>query len=89
MNACFSISSARCGMDDGRYSLIAGSAICSPEGHIIAEAQTEGDELVVAEIDLAECRQGKEKTFDFARHRRVETYGLIGKQTGVEEVELL
>ena len=76
MNACFSISSARCGLDDGKYDLIGGSAICDPEGHILAEAKTVEDELVVAEIDLSECRQGKEKTFDFARHRRIETYGL-------------
>jgi hypothetical protein len=44
---------------------------------------------VVAEIDLSDCRQGKEKTFDYARHRRIETYGLIDKQTGVVEPELL
>lgn len=89
MNACFSISSARCGLDDGKYDLIGGSAICDPEGHILAEAKTVEDELVMADIDLAECRQGKEKTFDFARHRRIETYGLIDKQTGVVEPELL
>lgn len=89
MNACFSISSARCGLDDGKYDLIGGSAICDPEGHIVAEAKTVEDELVIAEIDLSECRQGKEKTFDFARHRRIETYGLIDKQTGVIEPELL
>jgi len=89
MNACFSISAARCGLDDGKYDLIAGSAIVSPEGHVISEAKTTGDELVVAEIDLEDCRQGKEKTFDFARHRRIETYGLIAQQTGVAEPELL
>ncbi|KAK0260783.1 hypothetical protein LTR91_018023 [Friedmanniomyces endolithicus] len=89
MNACFSISAARCGLDDGKYDLIAGSAIVSPEGHVISEAKTTGDELVVAEIDLEDCRQGKEKTFDFARHRRIETYGLISEQTGVAEPELL
>lgn len=61
MNACFSISAARCGLDDGKYDLIAGSAICSPEGHVLAEAATTGDELVVAEIDLTDCRQGKER----------------------------
>lgn len=89
MNACFSISSARCGLDDGKYDLIGGSAIVDPEGHVLAEAKTTEDELVMAEIDLAECRQGKEKTFDFARHRRVETYGLIAEQTGVVEPDLL
>lgn len=89
MNACFSISAARCGSDDGKYDLIAGSSICNPEGHVVAEAKTKGDELVVADIDLRDCRQGKEKTFDYSRHRRIETYGLIDKQTGVIEPELL
>ena len=89
MNACFSISSARCGLDDGEYDLIGGSAICSPKGYILAEAKTVEDELVVTEIDLSECRQGKEKAFDFTKHRRIETYGLIDKQTGVVEPELL
>ncbi|KAA6412361.1 MAG: Carbon-nitrogen hydrolase [Lasallia pustulata] len=89
MNACFSISSARCGADDGKYDLIAGSAIVGPDGHIIAESKTKGDEVIVAEIDLEDCRQGKEKTFDFDRHRRIETYGRITQQTGVVEPPLL
>lgn len=89
MNACFSISSARCGMDDGKYNLIGGSSIVSPEGHVVAEAKTNEDELVVAEIDLSECRQGKERTFDYARHRRIEAYTLMTQQTGVVEPELL
>lgn len=33
MHACFSISAARCGLDDGKYDLIGGSSIVSPEGH--------------------------------------------------------
>ncbi|KAI5359647.1 Putative carbon-nitrogen hydrolase [Septoria linicola] len=89
MNACFSISSARCGVDDGKYDLIGGSSIVSPEGHVLAEAKTKEDELVVTEIDLAICRKGKEKTFDYARHRRVEAYSLITEQTGVLEPPLL
>ncbi|EME83056.1 uncharacterized protein MYCFIDRAFT_137421 [Pseudocercospora fijiensis CIRAD86] len=89
MHACFSISSARCGVDDGKYDLIGGSSIVSPEGHVIAEAKTKEDELIVAEIDVAECRKGKERTFDYARHRRVEAYGVITVQTGIVEPELL
>ncbi|MCJ1223544.1 hypothetical protein MMC12_000186 [Toensbergia leucococca] len=61
MNSCFSISAARCGMDDGKYDLIGGSAIVSPEGHVLVEAKTKEDEVIVAEIDLEDCRQGKEK----------------------------
>ncbi|KAK6208610.1 carbon-nitrogen hydrolase [Colletotrichum tabaci] len=84
-NACFSISAARCGLDDGKYDLIGGSCITGPEGELIAEASTTEDEVVYAEINLDACRPGKERTFDFARHRRVEHYSCITEQTGVIE----
>lgn len=85
MNATFSVCAARCGMDDGKYDLIGGSCIVDPEGKIVAEAKTKEDEVVFAEIDLDACRQGKTKTFDFERHRRVEHYQRIVQQTGVVE----
>lgn len=89
MNSCFSISAAKAGLEDGKYDLIGGSCITSPEGHLLAEAKTKGNELLVVELDLEDCIQGKEKTFDFVRHRRTETYGLITEQTGVVEPDLL
>lgn len=61
MNSCFSISAARCGLDDGKYDLIGASGIMDPQGHILAEAKTKEDEVVFAEINLDDCRQGKEK----------------------------
>jgi predicted amidohydrolase len=61
--------------------------IADPEGHIVAENKTEGDELVVAEIDLDACQQGKTKTFAFEKHRKVEHYGRITSQTGVIKPE--
>lgn len=61
MNSCFSISAAKAGLEDGKYDLIGGSCITSPEGHILAEAKGKGDEVVFAEIDLEDCRQGKGK----------------------------
>ncbi|KAK1977174.1 carbon-nitrogen hydrolase [Colletotrichum cereale] len=84
-NACFSISAARCGLDDGKFDLIGGSCITGPEGDLIAEASTTEDEIVYAKIDLNDCRPGKERTFDFGRHRRVEHYGRLTEQTGVVE----
>ncbi|KAI2940173.1 hypothetical protein CBS147321_6312 [Aspergillus niger] len=87
-NACFSVSAARCGLDDGEYPLIAGSGIVDPEGRIIAEAKTKGDEIIIADCDLGLCRAGKTRTFDFGRHRRVEHYGRITGQTGVVEPPL-
>lgn len=64
MNSCFSVSAAKAGIEDGKFDLIAGSCITSPEGYVIAEAKTKGDEVVIAEIDLEDCRQGKEKVRD-------------------------
>ena len=51
----------------------------------VAEAKTLGDELIVADCDLDLCRQGKEKMFNFAAHRRPQWYGRITRQVGVEE----
>ena len=85
MNATFSVCAARCGMDDGKYSLIGGSCITDPEGRIMAESKTLEDEVIVADCDLDLCKQGKTRTFDFARHRRVEHYLRIVEQTGVVE----
>lgn len=59
-NSCFSVCAARCGVDDDAFPLIGGSCIVGPDGRIVAEAQTEEDEVVIADIDLADCRPGKE-----------------------------
>ncbi|ODQ53098.1 N-carbamoyl-D-amino acid hydrolase [Saitoella complicata NRRL Y-17804] len=88
-NACYSVSAARAGLDDGEFHLIGGSCVVDPEGRIVAEAKGEGDEVVFAEVDLGVCKQGKTTTFDFARHRRVEHYGRILGQTGVVEPPLV
>jgi Asp/Glu/hydantoin racemase len=88
-NATFSISAARCGLDDGKYSLIGGSCIVGPEGDILAETKTIEDEVIVADCDLALCHQGKTRTFDFGRHRRIEHYTRIAEQTGVVEPPML
>lgn len=60
MNSCFSICAARSGIDDGKYPLIGGSCIVDPFGHVLADAVTEDDEVVYAEIDLDLCLPGKE-----------------------------
>ncbi|KAL4812438.1 carbon-nitrogen hydrolase [Aspergillus spinulosporus] len=88
-NATFSVSSARCGNDDGKYPLIGGSMIVDPEGRVIAETKTVADEVIVADCDLELCNAGKKRTFDFARHRRVEHYRILVEQTGIIEPPLL
>lgn len=68
-NACFSIHTGKAGNEDGGL-LIANSLIVAPGGQILAETKTNGDELITATIDLAECRVQKEGVFAFGKHRR-------------------
>jgi predicted amidohydrolase len=72
---------AKAGVEDG-HPLIGGSVIIDPDGKVVAETSTEADELLVHEIDLDATAFGKTTIFDFARHRRIEHYGLITSQTG-------
>ena len=80
-NSTWVVATAKCGVEDG-HPLIAGSLIVDPDGMIVAEARTAGDELLVADCDLDLTRFGKATIFDFARHRRIEHYGRICAQTG-------
>jgi hypothetical protein len=81
MNATWAVSVAKAGVEDGA-GLIGGSVIVDPNGIIVAQAATLGDEVILADIDLDACRQGKEKMFDFAAHRRPRWYGRIVEQVG-------
>jgi predicted amidohydrolase len=79
-NSTWAVAVAKCGIEDGHH-LIGGSLVVNPDGEIVAESRTEADELLVHEIDLEATRFGKSTMFDFARHRRVEHYGLITAAT--------
>ena len=80
-NSCFVVGVAKAGLEEG-CDLLAGSIICAPSGEIIAQATTNGDEVITAALDLDLCRINKGATFNFALHRRVEHYGLIVERTG-------
>ena len=80
-NATWGVAVAKAGDEDG-HPLIGGSLIVDPNGKIVVEAQTEDDEVIVADIDLDACTFGKTTIFDFARHRRPEHYGRIVEQVG-------
>ncbi len=84
MNATWAIAVAKAGDEDGS-GLIGGSCIVDPNGQIVTEAQTLADEIIVADIDLDLCRQGKDKMFNFAAHRRPEQYTAITERAGVIE----
>lgn len=83
-NATWVIAVAKAGIEDG-HPLIGGSLIVDPNGKIVAESTTEDDEILVHACDLDLCTFGKETIFDFARHRRIEHYGLITQRTGAEQ----
>jgi hypothetical protein len=84
MNATWAIAVAKAGDEDGS-GLIGGSCIVDPNGRIVAQATTLADEVIVADIDLDLCRQGKEKMFNFAAHRRPEQYRVITERAGAVE----
>ena len=78
-NGLWVIASAKAGLEDN-CQLIGGSCIISPSGEIVAEAKTESDELVLAQINLAECKLIKENIFNFDLHRQPDEYKLLAKK---------
>jgi len=77
-NGTFVVGVAKGGVEEGVDSL-AESSIFAPSGELLARAETNDDELLVAECDLDWCRQYTETLFDFARYRRPEVYGSIAE----------
>lgn len=80
-NSTWVVAVAKAGDEDGNH-LMGGTVIVNPDGEIVAEVPGEADGVVVHPCDLDATRFGKETIFDFARHRRVEHYGLITSRTG-------
>jgi predicted amidohydrolase len=80
-NSTWVVAVAKAGLEDG-FPLIGGSLIVDPDGEIVAEASTEDDELLIHACDLDATVFGKKTIFDFARHRRIEHYGLITSRAG-------
>jgi predicted amidohydrolase len=75
-NGLWVLAAAKAGWEQGQK-LMGGSAIVAPTGEIVAQAVTEGEELLVHDCDLSLCRLVRDHIFDFAAHRRPEHYGLI------------
>lgn len=82
-NSTWVVAVAKAGNEDG-FPLMAGTIIVDPQGLIVAETETDGDELITHTCDLDQAAFGKETIFNFAAHRRVEHYGRITAQTGIE-----
>ena len=85
-NGTWVVGSAKAGVEDG-VDTLAQSCIVAPSGQIVAQAFTNGDELVVARCDLDWCQRYKGTLFDFDRYRRPEVYGRITSQRGAAQPE--
>jgi predicted amidohydrolase len=72
-NGTWVVGVAKGGEEEGVDSL-AESAIIAPSGQIIAQAQTNGDEVILARCDLDWCKNYKETLFDFERYRMPRYY---------------
>jgi len=84
MNATWAVAVAKAGDEDGS-GLIGGSCIVDPNGLVVAEAGTLGDEMLVWGCDLDLCQQGKTKMFNLGAHRRPAQYAVITERAGVVE----
>jgi len=80
-NSTWVVAVAKAGVEDG-HPLFGCSVIVNSDGEIVAETQTEEDELVVHPCDLDATRFGKDTIFDFKAHRRIEHYDLIASRVG-------
>jgi predicted amidohydrolase len=85
-NSAWVVGIAKAGWEEG-CDLIGGSAIIAPSGEIVAQTTTKGDELITARCDLDLCTYNQKALFNFAEHRRIEHYGIIAAQAGVEPPE--
>lgn len=74
-NQVFVIAIGKAGIEDGAE-YIGGSVIIAPSGKILAKAQSAGDELIIATIDLDDVVNLREQ-WDFLADRRPEEYHQI------------
>ncbi|WP_342364117.1 nitrilase-related carbon-nitrogen hydrolase [Terrarubrum flagellatum] len=73
--ASYVIGAGKAGREDGAR-FIGGSLVIGPDGEILARAKTEGDELVVAEIELAKV-EALRKRWNYEENRRPEVYAAV------------
>jgi len=83
-NAVWIAAAAKAGVEDGSH-LIGGSVIVAPTGEIVAQAQSEDDEVIFCQADLALGDTFKQHVFNLAAHRRPEHYRLIVDRVGAGE----
>lgn len=81
-NTTWIAAAGKAGVEDGCH-LFAGSVIVSPTGEIVAQAQSEDDEVIFCNADLALADTFRQHIFNYEAHRRPEHYRLIVERTGI------
>ncbi|AWB33892.1 N-carbamoyl-D-amino-acid hydrolase [Orrella marina] len=81
-NTTWIAAAGKAGLEDGCH-LFAGSVIVSPAGEILAQTQSEDDEVIYCKADLALADTFRQHIFNYGAHRRPEHYRLITERTGV------
>ncbi|MGL6261735.1 N-carbamoyl-D-amino-acid hydrolase [Vibrio sp. WXL210] len=77
-NGCWVVACAKAGNEEG-CDLLGESCIIAPTGEIVAQAQTLGDELIVADCDFERTKEIKEHIFNFDLHRSPKEYQIISQ----------
>lgn len=80
-NGSWVVGVAKAGTEEG-VPQIGNSIIVAPSGEIVAACSTLGDELALARCDLDLTLSYKNTTFNFAKHREPQAYGLIVERKG-------
>jgi N-carbamoyl-D-amino-acid hydrolase len=80
-NGSWVVGVAKAGDEEGVMQ-IGNSVIVAPSGEIVAACSTLGDELAIARCDLDLTISYKTTTFNFAKHREPQAYGLIVERKG-------
>jgi len=84
-NGCFVVGVAKAGVEEG-VDQIGQSSVFAPSGELLVRCVSLGDELQIARCDLDLCASYKTSIFNFAKHRRIEHYGLIVERTGAGDI---
>ena len=82
-NGSWVVGVAKAGEEEG-VNQLGETAIIAPSGEIVAQAEGEGDELVVYACDLEETRPYKEGIFHFGKNRQIQHYGMITERRAAE-----
>jgi len=64
---------------EGEQGCLGCSMILDPDGDVLAECATTGEEVVVAELSAKKYYDVRRRTHDYLAHRRPELYGLLSR----------